>query len=60
MKHLHNPFRRDRESELETTQPMPLAEFQRLIIPDGHDWPEWHYAPAKADWEDRNDEGETR
>lgn len=29
----------------------------RVIVPDGHDWPEWRYAEAKPDWEDRN-EGE--
>ncbi|UGT71867.1 hypothetical protein LTT66_18010 [Nocardia gipuzkoensis] len=29
----------------------------RVIVPDGHDWPEWHYADAKPDWEDRNEGG---
>jgi hypothetical protein len=35
-------------------RPMPKRK-----VPPADDWNDWHYADAKPDWEDRNDEGET-
>lgn len=34
----------------EDTQPMSLAELRRVIVPDGHDWNEWHHEPPLTEW----------
>ncbi|KIA63042.1 hypothetical protein [Nocardia vulneris] len=25
------------------------------LVADGHDWDDWHFAPAEADWEHEHD-----
>jgi len=52
--HPHMPHLRLTEALLAGFAEGVVAKFQHHpapIVPDGHDWDDWHYAPEQADWE---------